>query len=674
MSDCQLLASASVEIVQQGINALSLGSLYAVLALGLAIVFVTFGLVNFAYGELLTVAAYTFYLGYQIGAPFAATLPAAVLVAASTGVLMERLAFRPLRRASFVTLLFTSFAVSILIQSALRLTIGSMPKGVPLPELLTDVIKIGPYSIGWLPILTSATCFATLGALTIFLSRSTIGLSIVAAAHDFQLARLTGIRANRVIAGAFALSGLLAGLAALFFLARRGTADPGMGFVPLVKAFIACVLGGLGSLSGAVAGGFVLGALEVGLAASLPSELLPFADAITVGIVLLILYVRPEGILVSRGERRPRRFPLLRGLKLDRRRAVGVTRPAIYHGTLGLAVLGVPLALVALLGATVAGPADQRAIVNFLIMIILVMGIQSFSGNSGIISFAHASFMGIGAYTAGLAAIPLGIKAFTLVAAPEFIREHSVPGPAAILLAVVLTAATAGVVGAAVTRMDENAMVMATFGVLVIVNVVFINFDEITGGISGLYGIPQSISVWGALAGALVTLAVVRVFKESRSGLKLRASRADHLAAEVLGVHVVKLRFWAWTLSGAVMGLGGALWAQHNVAFTPVEFFVDPTITLLAALVVGGLGSVSGAVAGVTIVTAATELLSRVEAEINTTGLTQIGIAILILLVLYRRPDGVMGYSELDELLGRGAIRVHRAWRSRLDSGGEQPS
>ena len=299
-----ILADAAQEAIQQAINALALGSTYALLALGLAMVFSILGLVNFAHGELVTVAAYTMYLLNLEDVPFAAQVPAAILAAALTAVLMERVAFRPLRGSSFVTLLFASFALSVIIQNVILAAISPRQKGVPMPDLFNEAIRIGDFTIGWLQVITTATCAVALLALTLFLRRSTQGLGMLAAAQDFQVTRLMGVPANRVIATAFAISGALAGVAAIFVLARRGTVEPAMGFTPVLKAFIASVIGGLGSLSGAVLGGFVLAAIEVGLDATLPNDVLGFRDAFALAVVIAILYFRPEGILGRPAEAR----------------------------------------------------------------------------------------------------------------------------------------------------------------------------------------------------------------------------------------------------------------------------------------------------------------------------------------------------------------------------------
>jgi branched-chain amino acid transport system permease protein len=328
--------------------------------------------------------------------------------------------------------------------------------------------------------------------------------------------------------------------------------------------------------------------------------------------------------------------------------------PDLWRKTFqGTALFAVPLAILALLGSSFASPADLRVIVNFMIALVLVLAIQSFSGNSGIVSFGHVGFMGVGAYVAALLTIPPAIKSDLAPSLPGFIADHTAPFVVAVLLGGLVGALVAAVIGIALTRMEEGAMAMATIGILVIFFVVFDNWQGVTRGATGLFGIPRSTTVWSALIFAVIAIAVCRAFRESSTGLKLRASRTDSLAAEALGANVVRLRWWAWTLSGAIMGSGGALWAQYNIAFGPRQFFFAQTFNLLAMLVVGGLGSASGAVVGAVTVTVVFEVMRRFEEQIGVPGITQITVAVMILAVLYRRPNGLMGLSELDELLKR---------------------
>ena len=283
--------------VQQLVNALSLGGIYALLALGLAVVFSIIRLINFAHGEIMTVGGYGVFFSLMLGWP----IPAAIIVGVSMSIIaavaMERLAFRAMKDASVVSLLITSFAISEILKVLFQNGISARPKPIALPSELSGSYEVGGIVIGVIPMLSIAITLISLAVLTAFLKRTTTGLAMRAAAEDFDMVRLVGVRAGGVVAAAFALSGLLAGIAAVIWTAQRGSVDPLMGFFPVLKAFIATVLGGLGSLSGAVLGGFVVGAIEVFSQAFLPETLSPYRDAIVLGSVILILLVRPEGLI-----------------------------------------------------------------------------------------------------------------------------------------------------------------------------------------------------------------------------------------------------------------------------------------------------------------------------------------------------------------------------------------
>jgi len=284
-------------LIQQFINAVALGGTYALLALGLAMVFSVLGLINFAHGELMTITGYTMFFAIAGGIPFPLAVALGIAAAVVVAILMERVAFRPVRDANTATMLLTSFAVSTILHMLFQNLISARPKAIPVPDWMIGAIDLGGISIGVIQALSITATALLLCGLTIFLKRSILGIAMRAAALDFPVTRLMGINANAVIATAFGISGLLAGVAGVLWLAQRGSVDPLMGFLPVLKAFIAVVLGGLGSLSGAVLGGFVLAFIEVALRAFLPEDLLPFRESITLTLVIMLLLVRPEGLL-----------------------------------------------------------------------------------------------------------------------------------------------------------------------------------------------------------------------------------------------------------------------------------------------------------------------------------------------------------------------------------------
>lgn len=291
-------------VVQQSLNALSFGAEYALIALGLAIVFSIMGLVNFAHGEVIAIGGYSM----MVMAAIAFRNPIIIIVGAIfasviMAVFLERIAFRPVRYADATTGLLTAFGVSLILQNLFLLLVSPRPIAVTSMYFLDWPIKLGSIRISSLQIFETVATLIAILFLVLFLKRSFLGIAMRAASLDFEMVRLMGVRANRVIATAFAISGLLAGIAAIFIIARRGAVDPTLGFNPVLKAFVACVVGGFGSLTGAVLGGFLLGALEVGMLVILPQSYGGMKDAFVFAVIAIILVWRPEGILSPQKEK-----------------------------------------------------------------------------------------------------------------------------------------------------------------------------------------------------------------------------------------------------------------------------------------------------------------------------------------------------------------------------------
>jgi branched-chain amino acid transport system permease protein len=286
------------EVLQHIIDGLSIGSLYALFALGIALIFGIMGLLNFAHGELIMTGGFTMVLLSSAGwiVMILGTLVVVVVVA----LLIERVAFRPVRGADPITLLVTSFALSYLLQHLAEIIFGSVSKTVDVSQSLSSSIHLGSLSIPKLDLITIAVTLLLLAGLTAFLARTRMGVQMRAAAESFSMARLLGVRANNVIAVAFMLSGVLAAVASLLLVAQTGAVTNTIGASPVLVAFIATVLGGIGSLRGAVLGGFLLGFLTVALASYLPLELRYYRDAFVYTAVIAMLLLRPQGLIVAK--------------------------------------------------------------------------------------------------------------------------------------------------------------------------------------------------------------------------------------------------------------------------------------------------------------------------------------------------------------------------------------
>ena len=283
--------------LQQTINAVALGGTYALLALGMAVIFSIMGMINFAHGELMTITGYALFFSIVSGVAWYIAVPLSLLAGILAAMTMEFVAFRPVRGSSAATLLVTSFAVSGILQVLFQNLISTRPKAVPLPEFLSSSIALGPLTLGINQMLSISATVVTLAFLIFFFKKTYIGIAMRSAAEDFPVTRLMGIPANAVVSGAFAISGLLAAIAGILWVAQRAAVDPLMGFIPVVKAFIAAILGGLGSLAGAVAGGFSLGFIEIYLSAFLPQALQSYKEPLALLMVIFILIWKPNGLV-----------------------------------------------------------------------------------------------------------------------------------------------------------------------------------------------------------------------------------------------------------------------------------------------------------------------------------------------------------------------------------------
>jgi branched-chain amino acid transport system permease protein len=276
---------------------LSVGGMYALLALGLAMIFSILGLLNLAHGELIAVTAYAMFFLTLTGMPFVVIVMFAILMAVIGALLMERIAFRPIRNAGVATGLITSFGLEIVLQSGWQNFISPTRLSIDIPMWLIRFWDIGDTGFSTYQGIAISLTVLTVVSLTLFLKKSTVGLAMRAAAENFPVTQLMGIRANAVIATAFGISGFLAGVSGFLWIVQRGSADPHMGLEPGIMAFISIIFGGTAGLVGPVIGGLCLGLLQVALRTYLPESILPFQLAISYLVVILVLVRWPDGLI-----------------------------------------------------------------------------------------------------------------------------------------------------------------------------------------------------------------------------------------------------------------------------------------------------------------------------------------------------------------------------------------
>lgn len=299
--------------LQVVIDAASLGSIYALAALGIGLLWGVMKLINFAHGDFITIGAYSLIIPSAAVVPtlFLGELPLPLMVLAMAAVvailalIAERIVFRPLRHADPSTLLVASFALSFFLQYLILLIYGGRPKGLSVVPWLNSHISLGTLRTSVIDIATIVTTFALLGLVGFFMTRTRLGIEMRAATQDFRMARMLGVRGNRVIASAFVLSGILAAAVSFFIVVRSGTLSPRMSGQMVMVGFIATVIGGMGSLVGCILGGFLLGIVSAFLQFFLPEGLRASRDAFVFLAVILMLLARPDG-LISLGSLRER--------------------------------------------------------------------------------------------------------------------------------------------------------------------------------------------------------------------------------------------------------------------------------------------------------------------------------------------------------------------------------
>ena len=284
-----------MDFLLQLINGLRIGSIYALVALGYTMVYGVLQLINFAHGDLMMIGAYAAFFSLpfliRLGLPIWMSVFFAILATTLLGLIIERIAYKPLRNSPRISNLITAIGVSLLLQNSVNLFIGSGAKSFP-TVFTQDPFKIGSLSIGFGIVITVVITLLTTLLLQVFMTRTTFGKTILATSQDENAARLMGINVDTVISITFAIGSGIAGIGSVLYLAAYPQISPTMGAMLGIKAFIAAVIGGIGHIPGAVLGGFILGILETLTKAYLPSQL---SDAIVFGILIIVLLIRPTG-------------------------------------------------------------------------------------------------------------------------------------------------------------------------------------------------------------------------------------------------------------------------------------------------------------------------------------------------------------------------------------------
>ena len=328
------------------------------------------------------------------------------------------------------------------------------------------------------------------------------------------------------------------------------------------------------------------------------------------------------------------------------------------------AALAALVCVVTLLAWLIFGLSGKRLMTLFCVNLCGVLAFQLFSGNSGVVSFGHTAFMGVGAYVSAWLTMPSTLLKTTLPNLPTWLSGHELALPVSLLLVLCVGFALAAISGLPIARLGGASASIATLGFLIIIYSILAAARDYTRGNQAFYGVPRVTDIVVALTVASVFLIAARLYRESRNGLMMRAARDNETAAIAVGVNPQRMRYVAWIFSAGMAAVAGALYGHMLGAFTPKDFYFHLAFTYVAMLIVGGMGTVTGAVLGVGMVMFLQELLQKFERGFDLGpihvpeifGLPIVGVSLAMLFVLWLRPSGLMGVSEFAQ-----------GWFSRFD-------
>ena len=278
--------------LQQCLTGISLGGAYALIAIGYTLVYGILRLINFAHGDIFMMAGY-FMIFAMASLPWFIAIPVTLIVTVALGVTIERVAYRPLRSSPRMSVMISAIGVSYLLQNLATYLFTALPKGYPEIPFLKKIYQIGGLSASFVTFLTPVLTLVLVYLLILLINHTKIGMAMRAVSKDYETASLMGIKINKTISFTFAVGSLLAGVGSILYFTDRMTVFPFSGALPGLKCFVAAVFGGIGSIPGAVIGGFILGLGETALVAMGQST---FSDAFTFILLIVMLLIRPTGL------------------------------------------------------------------------------------------------------------------------------------------------------------------------------------------------------------------------------------------------------------------------------------------------------------------------------------------------------------------------------------------
>ncbi len=597
------------------INGLIIGNIYALLAVGLALIFGVSRLINFAHGSVYLVGAYAgFVATTMLGLPLPVTFVLVVAVGALLGLVIERFGLRPLQGYAHIAPLLATIGISFVLDQLVQLTFAATPRALP-SDLLDKRFQLGSGTIGALDLVIAAVGLTSAGLLYYFLRFTQLGWAVRATAQDRDAAQQMGVDVNAVNRTVFVIASGLGAVSGLLVGMYYNYIDPAMSFQATLKGVVAQVVGGVGNVPGAIAGSLLLGLVEsYGIALFGTSYRNLFAFV----LLVVVLVLRPNGLFASARQTPPE--PMTGTF-------IAPSKPFALSPRV---LIGITIAL-ALLPAVYPDPYIMQTFSNAWLYGMLGLSLTLIAGTVGMISLGHAALLAIGGYASALLALNFGI-----------------PVGFTILLAGVITAALGTILVFPSFRLRGHYFSIATLAVGEIVSLVILNWEGLTRGPIGLSAIPplslfgvelesaQSV-YWFTLA-VLVVLALLQFrLLSSHLGRVLRAMRDDDVAARSYGIRLDRYKALAFAFGSFAAGISGGITAHLYSYINHETFNAQLSILALTIVILGGMGNVTGAVVGSVLLIGLPEVF-RVAAEYRV-----LIYGVVLLLLVRFRPQGLFG-------------------------------
>jgi branched-chain amino acid transport system permease protein len=618
-------------IVQIAIGGLLQGGVFAIVALGFSLVYRVTNVVNLSQGAFCVLGAMgMYYFQVEFGWPILPAALAAVVASTAFGVLIGAITFVPAvsRLPGSSALVLTAGLLTFFIGVTLVVW-GNQPYALP------PFSGEAPFVIGGLRVPTQGVWLAAIAAalilgLWLLLAKTTLGRALRACAENPLAARLMGIDLPRMMLLSFALAALI-GAAGGVLVAPIMSLQFDTGQFFTISGFVAVAIGGMASFAGSIVGGLLLGVAEQFAAFYVSSV---FANTLALLLLLVVLIVRPAGLFASG----PARRSDVRDDARIHRAVVRLEGPGAIAFALALVAMLALLPLLPLPGGLLS------SLVIALILFVAVLGLDVLMGYAGQVSLGHAGFMAVGGYAAAILATSYGW-----------------PPLAATLVALVLSVACALVLSAATQRLRGHYLALATLAFGLLVDSLAVGLVDLTGGPSGLVGIPafevagfafdtQARMYYLVLALSVVLVVLLEGGMRLGFGRALKAVRSDQLAAAALGVNVGRHKVIALCISAALASLSGSLYAFNFHFLSPEIVSTTRSFEMIAMLVLGGEGTLIGGFFGSLVLTLLPTLVQDLAAF-----KTAVEGAILVVIVLMM-PEGLFGRIAL--WLGRLAPRA----------------